>query len=170
VVTDGPDVSRLTPDDAVVALRSFPRRFRAALALADTDDPGVLRQPGPDGLSALDHAGLAGNDLALLGEAVRQVLREQAAVLPAAVVDPAARPQAAGGPGSADAALDLVELEAEALAETAERVAPADWSRVATVPGGRQVTALDVLREAVRATSVHLRGAERTRATGGRAG
>ena len=63
----------------------------------------------------------------------------------------------------ADAALDLLELEAEALAARAEHVSPEEWGRKAKVADAGELTALDVLREAVRTTSAHLRDAEKSR-------
>ena len=45
----------LAPSDAVVALRSLPRRYRAALAVGGEERPDdVAHRPGPSGRSALD--------------------------------------------------------------------------------------------------------------------
>ncbi len=58
----------LAPSDAVVALRSFPRRFRGVLARPDDDryDPDeVARRIGPDGHSAADRLLAAAGVLAL---------------------------------------------------------------------------------------------------------
>jgi hypothetical protein len=128
------DVSNLSPSDAVAALRSFPRRFRTVLALVDEDDDSVLRRPGPDGLSAIEHAEAADRDLASAGQALRQALG------------------AAGPPEGGD--------DAESLAELAGHVAADDWGR----PGEGGTAALDLLREAVRVAAGHLGSAERARA------
>ncbi|WP_436796238.1 hypothetical protein [Actinospongicola halichondriae] len=50
----------LTPDDATVAVRSFPRRFRAVFARPEEaderfDPDEAARRPGPDGHSAVEH-------------------------------------------------------------------------------------------------------------------
>ncbi len=83
---DTKDLARMSPQDGVAALRSLPRRLRAALR--PIDDPDVE--------------------------------------------------------------------------ERAERVPAGDWSRTAAVAGGTaEVTALDVLREAVRTGVTDLRAAER---------
>lgn len=65
----------LTPDDAAVAARSFPRRFRAVLARPGDDerfDPDELaRRPGRDGHSAADHLCSAIARLTATDESVR---------------------------------------------------------------------------------------------------
>jgi len=155
------DVSRLAPSDAVAALRSFPRRFAAVLTLLDGEDEGVLHRAGPDGRSALEHADLAGRDLAVLADAVGKVLEGRGTALHPAVGDPRARSYAHDLAQDPAAALDLVVLEAEALAERAAAVSPEQWAETGTVAGGGKVAALDLLREAVRATAEHLHHAER---------
>lgn len=133
----GPDVSRLTPADAVAALRSFPRRFREVLALDDDEDPAVLEP-------ARAEADAAAGVLEAYGGAVAGAL-----VGDASPVEPFP-PRG----GSVDAVLDRLTLEAGALADRVEHVSAADWAR----PG-----ALDQLREAVRTVAVHLHEAERKR-------
>jgi hypothetical protein len=159
------DVSGLSPSDCVAALRSFPRRYRALLALGEDDDDAVLHRPGPDGLSALEQTDAAGRDLAVVADAVRRTLVEDGPVLHPAVLDPGARQYAHGIEQPAEAALDLVVLEAERLAELTEHVPAVDWGRTAEVVGDGTVTAVDLLREAVRTTAEHLHAAERARAT-----
>lgn len=154
------DVSRLAPGDAVAALRSFPRRFAAVLTLLDGEDEAVLHRAGPDGLSALDHADLAGRDLAVLADAVGRVLEGRGQGLHPAVIDPDARSYAHDVAQDPDAALDLVALESGALADRAAAVAPESWAETGTVAGAGEVAALDLLREAVRATAEHLHHAE----------
>jgi hypothetical protein len=162
----GLDVSGLSPADCVAALRSFPRRYRAVLALADEEDDSVLHRPGPDGRSALAHTDAAGRDLAVVADAVRRTLVEDSPVLHPAVLDPGARQYAHDLDQPAEAALDLVVLEAERLAESAEHVPAADWGRTAEVVGDSTVAAIDLLREAVRTTAEHLHAAERARSGG----
>jgi len=156
------DVSGLSPSDAVAALRSFPRRFREVLAV-DDDDDGPLHRAGPDGRSALDHADLAGRDLAVLADTVGRVLDGSTSALHPAVTDLAARSYASDVSVTAEAAVDLLELEARGLADRAEHVDAGSWGETADVAGGGKVTALDVLREAVRTTAEHLRAAELAR-------
>jgi hypothetical protein len=155
-VSGGPDVSNLTPQDAVVALRSFPRRFAAALALDEDEDESVLTP-------AIEETDRAGRDLAVLAAAVDATLVHDEPVLHPAVTDESARTYPDVGEVDAERALDLLRLEAEALAERVGHVPPDAWSRKAKVAGGGERVAIDVLREAVRATATHLREAERAR-------
>lgn len=159
----GPDVSRLGPVDAIAALRSFGRRFTAVLALVDEETDAAIHRHGPDGRSALDHADLAGRDLAVLADAVVAVLTHDRPTLHPAVADPSARHYPAGLASDVGSALDLLVLEAEALADRASRVSAPEWGRSGTVAGGGETSALDLLREAVRTTAVHLRAAEEAR-------
>ena len=154
------------PADAVVALRSLPRRFRALFAgLGEDESPDdVAHRIGGDGHSALDHVTAATRTVTFLGRALEQVLVEDDPVLHPAVTDPAAR---AWEPVPAAGTVEehLVELGAAsgALADRAERVAPADWGRAARVAGAdADVGAAAVLWDAVDSAVAHLRAAERT--------
>jgi len=154
------DLSRLSGPDAVVALRSYPRRFRSAIL--PTDDPDVEElayQVGPDGHSALDHVVAATNTFVLLGQALRQALTSDKPVVHAAVTDPAQREWAAPPRLTIATALDRIDDEAGALADVVARVELPAWNRPAQVAGGGQVTAFDIVKEAVRAGADHLRAA-----------
>jgi hypothetical protein len=162
----GLDVSRLSADDAVAALRSYPRRFRAAVAVGDDDDVVELAgRVGPAGTSGHDHLVDAASSLMVLGRALHQVVQEAEPLLHPAVVDPTAR-QWAPPPGLGVADLvGMITDEATELADTASRVSTFDWHRTARVADGPTVTALDVVREAVRTCSEALRGLERAMAS-----
>ncbi len=164
----GLDVSRVSPADAAVTLRSLPRRYRALFAAAATpDDPGgdeLVRRVGPDGRAALDHLALATRGLVLVGHALGQVLVQDSPFVHAAVTDPAARDYApvAGHDATVADLLDELATVAEALATRIERTAAGDWSRTGRSDGATTVTALDLAREAVRTGVAHLRAAETT--------
>ncbi|HYD09274.1 MAG TPA: hypothetical protein VEA78_04150 [Acidimicrobiales bacterium] len=74
----GVDESSMTVQDAVVTLRSLPRRWRAVLATLDEDDIDVLSRRPPDGSpSALEHeaaarAAIGGDPERLATEAERR--------------------------------------------------------------------------------------------------
>jgi hypothetical protein len=164
-LSGGLDVSRLSPLDSVAALRSYPRRFRALLTSLDEDERAddVVHRSGPDGRSAVDHADHVARSIAILGEALRRVLVHDEPTLLPAVADDAAREwQMASQPSSVDAALDFLDVECNAMADSIERT-PADaWTRTGTVAGsGQTMSALEIVREAVRTGSDHLRAAER---------
>lgn len=108
----------LTPDDAAVAVRSFPRRFRATFArpVDDEDrfDPDeIARRPGPEGTSAADH-------------------------LLAALTIVEAIPDAAGATPRDDGApvselLDRLQAASDAAAQRIDRVPNDQWGdRLAT--------------------------------------
>jgi hypothetical protein len=162
----------LTPDDAVVAIRSFPRRFRAVLAAPadehDRFDPDeVGRRVGPGGRSAADHLLAADGVLALLGEAVQQTRGEDDPVLHPAFADLATATTA--DESAADAhtpigdLLDRFEATAAYTADRVDGVPSDDWGRQVRVAGldaGRRF--LDLAQDAVGVVADHLRAAQRT--------
>ncbi len=164
----GLDLSRESPADIAVTLRSLPRRFGEALAAHDDetdDDVGALaRVVGPDGLSALDHVADTGRTLALLGGALTQVVAGKRPVLHDAAVDPAARRWEIAA-SDLEGELALLADEALDLAGRVERTAPDQWSEVGRVVGGGERTALDLAREAVRTAITGLRATEAAMAT-----
>ena len=160
----------LTPDDAVVAIRSFPRRFRAVLARPDDEADGrpfdpdeIGRRVGPEGQSAVDHLTAADGVLHLLGEAVQQARAEDEPVLDPAFDDlgSAAPPAVTEAPIS-----DLLDRFAGTAAFAADRVdgVPSDdWGRDVRIGGsGTTRRLLDLAQDAVGAVAAHLRAAQRT--------
>jgi hypothetical protein len=156
----GFDGSQLSPADAAVALRSFPRRFTLVLARPDDEDrpDDVLhRRPGSGGLSAVEHAAWVATGLAQAAEAFGAIVYSSAATvtLPALDVDPPVR----GGDAGPDAVVAAIKGAADPLA-SAIGDAPADaWTRTGLSAEG-PVTALDVVRLAVHLGVHHLRQAE----------
>jgi hypothetical protein len=159
--------ARLSPADAVVALRSFPRRYRQVMLPASEGElreaaEEHLRRVGPDGVSALDIADDAVRALMALGRALDEVLTRDRPALLAEVLDPARRSWNGPGVEDTDDLLALLGAECTALADRAEHVPADDWKRPATVTGGGvEVAALDVLHEAVRTGAESLRRVER---------
>lgn len=149
----GLDLSRLAPDDAVAALRSYPRRFREVLtSVAPEDLPG----------EATEHTDHVARSLAMLGEALRQVLIQDQPTLLPAVADDSAREWAFDGGSSLDDVLAFLSMEANALADAIADVASDAWTRAGTVAGsGQAMSALDIVREAVRTGAQRLHAAER---------
>ncbi|MEO7556860.1 MAG: hypothetical protein ABIV94_09710 [Acidimicrobiales bacterium] len=157
----GLDVSRLTPADCVAALRSYPRRFRAALSAIGDDDSAEERahRVGTDGRSAVDHVDHVVRAFDALGQAVHQILVDDSPTLTPAVLDDSAREHPVGSQQRLDSVLDAVTAECGRLADVVERVDTDAWTRTGLV-GDRKVTALDVVREAVRLGAEALRAAE----------
>lgn len=162
---------RLSPSDAAVAVRSFPRRYRSALArpIDDGDQPGakadpdeLARRAGPDGRSAADHLIAADGVLAVVERALEQVRADDDPVLHPAV----GQLRETWGEDEhtpLPALLDQLEQTAGRCAERIEGVPTDEWSRQARVADtDSTVGLLDVVREAVDVVAGHLRSAERT--------
>jgi hypothetical protein len=152
------------PADAVVALRSLPRRFRGLFAgLGEDESPDdVAHRVGSDGRSALDHAIAATRTVTFLGRALEQLLVEDDPVLHPAVADVAAR-EWEPAEGTVDERLAELATEADGLAARAEHVAASDWARAGRVAGqDATVTAAELLWDAVDSAVAHLSSAERT--------
>jgi len=158
--------SHLSPDDAAVAVRSFPRRFRALLAQpgdGDRVDPDELaRRIGPDGRSAADHLLAADGVLSLLGRGLEQARSDADPVLHPALGDLSGAWFDDPHTPLADL-LDQLEATAAGTAERIDAVATDRWGdqvRIADADATRGL--LDLVREAVDVTAGHLRAAERT--------
>jgi len=156
------DLSKLSGPDAIVALRSYPRRFGTALAPLP-DDPDVdelAHRVGPDGTAALDHVVVTSNTMSLLARALEQVsIHDDPTLLPA-VLDASQREWGTPADLTVNAALADLEAETDALVEVAERVHGPDWNRAGHVADGPPVDALGIVREAVRTGADELRAAE----------
>lgn len=155
----------LTPADAVVALRSFPRRFRSALARPDDDDfdpDEVARRYGSDGSSAAEHVLAAVTVLDLLAEAVRQVPHPDQASVPDAFTD-------LGTVAHRDdhspvaALLARVEASAEAAVARIDSIGTDQWANELGIAGTDQTLgALTLVQDAIGAVAARLRATERT--------
>jgi hypothetical protein len=144
----GFDAAPLSPPDALVALRSFPRRF-AEVGQPDDDDVDADSSGGPTA-TTLAAAEAAADAIAASGEQLRRVLVEDTPVLgPAPDVD--------AEPASAPAdAIDRLRGAAEGVADLAAAQPASAWSRTGR-RNGQNVTAADLLREAVHAGAHELR-------------
>ncbi len=149
----GLDLSRLTPEDALVALASFPRRYRAELGAVPDDDRAdeLAARVGPDGVSALDVVSDVTRTWGLISHELRRVLTEDVPMLHAAATRADQRHWDAPAPDTIDEAVVLLGHEADQLTDAIRTYPTAqDWARRAKVVGGAEVTALDLVREAIR--------------------
>jgi hypothetical protein len=145
------DLSRLSPQDAAVALHSFPRRYRDALtAVSDDEVEEIAHRLGPGGRSAIHIASDVTRTWVVLRDALRRIVVDERPLLHPAVTDATQREWEAAPPESLDDMLALLTDEAETFATEIERVVTGDWTRGGDVAGGGEVTALDVVREGVR--------------------
>lgn len=143
----------MSPGDAAVAARSFPRRWRGLFAtVAGDDDPGdVLRRHGSTSPSALALGQRAAEVLGVTAERLARVRREDS---PALAGDP---PPAT--PGEPEDVLRAIEEAADALATTIESTDAGDWRRPASL-GGEATDAIGVVTVGVDAAASLLRDAQ----------
>ena len=151
----------VSPADAAVALRSYPRRYRALLTqpMEDEgdrpDDPA--RRPGSSGWSAVAHAHWAAMAFDAVSEALHQVLIHDHPDVSAPTVDPPDPPPV---DEPTPVGLDRLTVAAESLAMAVEHAGAGQWTRTGTTGVG-EVSALDLVRLAVHQGIHHLRAAER---------
>jgi hypothetical protein len=151
----GFDFPTVSPSDAAVAARSYPRRYRALLVRPDEEDPEIVhRRPGPGSPSAAEHALQGAAGMAAAAEGLQRVRRLDR---PPVDLDP----RVAGAGSTLEAVLERLEAAAGALAGAIEVLHGEEWKQPLVAGGGREVTALDVARAGVHAGSHHLRAAER---------
>ena len=166
----GLDYDTISPIDAVVAVRSFPRRYRALLTTLDPEDDeeSVLRRrPAPGTWSAVEYTAHVADVLDERATAVRKVVVGDHPTVDIADPDVRAAEQRYGD-WEPEEALFALEHAAARLAEVLEGVDPGDWTRTGTV-GSDQRDALTLARDAVHDGAHHLRDVERVlRAVRGR--
>lgn len=158
----GLDLDGMAPPDAVVAVRSLPRRWRGAFARAGDDEKteAVLRRrPAGGGPSAVESACRVAEALALLEAHVRRAtVSDQPDLSPADVSPDRVASCASAAP---EAVLDQVAAAADALAAALDEVPPGAWLRPATLDG-RLTDVRGLARAAAHDGTHHLREAERT--------
>ncbi|HET6772133.1 MAG TPA: hypothetical protein VFH36_02420 [Acidimicrobiales bacterium] len=156
------DLSRLTPSDAVVALRGLERRYRGLFAgLGEDETPDDVAHRVVGGWSPIEHIVAGAWAISAADRALVAVLTGDAPVLDPADVLPEARPKPGQVTGTVHERLAELGLDANAAADRVEHTPASDWDRTGTVAGtDRTVTALDLARSAVDAGVTHLRAAE----------
>jgi hypothetical protein len=160
----GFDTSRVSPTDAVVTLRSLPRRFteafnRAGGAGTAGRDEVLARRPAGGGLSPVAHAAWTATALDEVASAFRRVQEATNPLIELPTVDP---PSPVVGAGDTPASvLARLGASARSVADTLAAVHGEDWLRTGQAPSG-PVSALDIARHGVRIGIEHLRAAERT--------
>jgi hypothetical protein len=158
------DLSKLAPADAVVALRSLERRYRALFAgLGEDESPDEIAQRrAANGWTALEHVVAAAWAIAACGRALARVLHDDTPHLDPSDVDPALRDRPGSPSGNLHERLAELGLEANAVADQVEHTPAQDWDRLGLLDdsSARRVSALDIVRSAVDAGVTHLRATE----------
>jgi hypothetical protein len=152
----------ISPQDAGVAVRSFPRRYRALLVTPGSDDgPHAVfrRRPDPSTWSALEYTAHVADLLDLLGPAIRRIMVEDTPSI--TFFDNEARASAKRY-NELDRAevLGWLELACGDLASVIESVKADDWTRKARLEAGER-DALTMARNGVHEGSHHLRDVHR---------
>jgi hypothetical protein len=167
----GHEVSRdryanLTPGAVTAALRSFPRRYRAALTSDATRDPGAVGALATrEGAAVRQVLVDTAKAVELLGSGLDRVLLSKGAP----TLPPVASGARVSGVDPEDASLldlvDQLEARLDAVADRLEDAPSADLLRFGTTTAGVKLTALDIAREAVRVTAENLRLVEHATGT-----
>ena len=148
--------------DALVAVRSFPRRYRALLTSPHPEENGesvVRRRPAPCTWSAVEYTAHVADVFDDLAAAIRKVVVENHPTIHRRDPDERAAEQRYRDWDSTEALFALDHASAR-LAEVLESVEPADWTRTGTSDRG-ELDALTLAREAVHEGAHHLRDVER---------
>jgi len=157
----GLDYDSVKPLDAINAVRSFPRRYRSALAAFSRDeafDVLVRRRPEPDTWSAIEYAAHAADMIDRFAPAIRRIQVEDRPTLP--FFDPETRVDDDGfNDRTVSRVLSDMETACADMAATLETVESDDWTRLGRFDWGER-DILTSARNAVHEGSHHLRDTE----------
>jgi hypothetical protein len=152
----GFDPAELRPQDTIVAIRSFGRRYRAPLTrgLAGEDLDAIVRaSPGPGVWSALEYAAHVSQLFAEFDGRVRAAL---AGDVPDEVVDWEGRVAAASAGRQREATAEAVDDAADSLATTLSELNEDEWELPTVTGRGREVPVSELAVIAVHEGSHHL--------------
>jgi hypothetical protein len=158
----GLDYDTIQPPDALVAIKSFPRRYREALSgvLEDDADEGLVRRrPDPKTWSALEYTAHVADLFEAFADIVHRMYVEDRPTL--TLFDPDERAaQARYNEQDPNEVLARLDQAAQRLAAEVARVDPNAWARTAVFPWGER-DLLTMVRNAVHEGSHHLRDVNR---------
>ena len=158
----GLDYDWIKPLDAINAVRSFPRRYRAALTTFGRDEDAdalVRRRPEPDVWSALEYTAHVADMLDRYAPAIRRMTVEDRPTLP--FFDPESRvDEESWNERPVRSVISDLETACADLAATLETVEADEWTRTGVFDWGER-DVLTTARDAVHQGSHHLRDVER---------
>lgn len=158
----GLDYSTISPPDATVAIRSYPRRYRAALAAVledEAEEALVRRRPDPVTWSALEYTGHVADVFEFIASSIRRMHTETAPVIDGADFEAQVTDRRHSETAPSEA-LDRLEAAAVRLADEVAAIGPDGWHRTATFPFGER-DILTMARNGVHEGSHHLRDVDR---------
>jgi DNA segregation ATPase FtsK/SpoIIIE, S-DNA-T family len=159
----GLDYDTISPSDAKVAIRSFPRRYRTALAAvlddAEVEDALIRRRPQPDVWSALEYTAHVADLFEKFADVLWQMYTRDN---PTIAFDDPDEEALAKRYNQLDPQDVLTHLDsgAAALAAQLDRMEGSPWERKGTFSWGER-DLLTMLRNGVHEGSHHLRDVER---------
>lgn len=156
------DYDSVSPLDAAVAVRSFPRRYRSVLVAPRSEDgPDAVfrRRPHPSGWSALEYTAHVADRLDLLGPAILQVVRQDTPAIAGFDNDERAASKRYNDLDRVEV-LGWLDMACDELASVIGDVRPDDWTRKGLVAGAER-DALTLARDGVHEGAHHLRDVQR---------
>lgn len=145
-----------------MAVRSFPRRYRAMLVGPRSDDgPDAVhrRRPHPSTWSALEYTAHVADRLDHLGPAILQVVRQNTPTIAGFDNEERAVSKAYNGLDRVEV-LGWLDMACDELASVIGDVRPDDWTRTGLVAGVER-DALAMARDGVHEGAHHLRDVQR---------
>ena len=158
------DLSSLQPGDAIVALRTLPRRLGAALGVLDDASEARAHRLGPEGVSAVDILLASIATWGVLTDALRRVMLDDDPLLHPAVADRTLRALATSVSEPSAVVLEQVASSIADLVAVADSITGHGWARTGR-SGAATYHAIDLLRDAVEVGVDALARIERTLAS-----
>jgi len=156
----GLEYDSISPRDAIQALRSYPRRYRAALGPFLDDEDVLRRRPDPKTWSALEYtAHVADVFEALTPDLVQMIQRDNPRLPDPWDPDERVRDRSYNEMDPREV-LDWLERSANHAADTIEGFSAADWTRTGVFDFGQREV-IDQVRNMVHEGYHHLRDVER---------
>ena len=158
----GLDYDTISPPDAVVALRSFPRRYGSLLsefAERDGGDALIRTRPEPNTWSAVEYTAHVADLMDVMAASFKAMVSETNPELDFWDQDQRAADQKYNE-WTLDQLRDRMHAGCDAAAAAAEATTSADWDRTAGFPWGVR-DLLTMIRNAVHEGSHHLRDVEK---------
>lgn len=157
----GKEFSSVSPNDAVIAMRSWPRRYTALLRpIDDESNDEKVAQIGRDGVSALEVATDTARTWALIEKAMNDIRLHDETIVHPAVIDQAQRQWASEIVEPLSSVLAQIHDNANSLADFIDGVGFNDWNRTGKLVGGEEVSLLQLAQIAVATGAGNLRRIE----------